>query len=121
LNPINNSSISPTQRAANLHPAIIADPDSKPKRFSKAIGPAYFLLLIIPKDHYWKTLGFDTCKIRYYASLKGNRYLLMNSSQKKIAHQTCLVSSFFLNKKFLVKKTGLLAGRKNISPPQIPT
>jgi len=32
--------------------------------------PAYFLLMINPKDHYWKTLGFDTFKIRYYGTKK---------------------------------------------------
>jgi hypothetical protein len=31
---------------------------------------AYFLLIMIPKDRYFKTPGFDTVKIRYYGSKK---------------------------------------------------
>ncbi|ACU91503.1 hypothetical protein Dbac_3431 [Desulfomicrobium baculatum DSM 4028] len=112
MNPINNSSISSTLSAANLHPAMIADQKPTPKRFFKAIVPAYFLLLIIPKDHYWKTLGFDTCKIRYYASLKGNRYLCINSTQRKIAHQPLSCEQIFSQQKILGQKNRPVSGRE---------
>jgi len=48
----------------------LADQHATPKPISEIFVPAYFLLLINPKVHYWKTLGFDTFKIRYYASEK---------------------------------------------------
>jgi hypothetical protein len=40
------------------------------KHVSMPFDTAYFLLIINPKDHYWKTLGFDTFKIRYYGTKK---------------------------------------------------
>lgn len=106
-------------RAANPFPDVIAIQHATAKPFSKIFAPAYFLLLINPKVHYWKTLGFDTFKIRYYASEKVNRYLCASSKQKNIAHQTLACAQFFSQNEIISQKNMDVSEQKKHPGPCI--